>query len=90
MTCYLQEKFLVMKERRWTKFIQKLIWSSSKLLAFYAVRFKSSLCRSSLCTLFKHMIVLVRQAFPREADLYYEHRSSQESWNQKAIQCNQG
>lgn len=72
------------------EFIQKLIWSSSKLLALYAIRFKSSLSGSSLFTLFKHIIVLVRQAFPREADLHYEHRSSQESWNQKVIQCNQG
>ena len=62
------------------EFIQKLIWKFSELLALYAVRFKCNLC----------FVVLVRQAIAREADLHYEHRSSQESWNQKAIQCNQG
>jgi len=35
------------------EFIRKLIWSSSKLVAFYAIRFKSSLCGSSLFTLFR-------------------------------------
>ena len=62
-------------EEKLMEFIQKFIWISSELWALYAIRFKCSL----------YFVVLVRQAIAREADLHYEHRSSQESWNQKAI-----